>query len=125
MKFLINGNEYDPVLGLQKVTLQTLFELKVKHGISVRDLQTAARKMDDIKDPMQLLEDVEAFQTFMVIIWLARRYAGEKLSLAEANSDFGLADLEIVHEETDEPEAAALPPKTKRASGPGGKRRKG
>lgn len=125
MKLRINGTVYDPVLGLQKVTLQTLFELKVRHGVSIRDLQAAARKMDKITDPIEVFEDAEAFQTFMVIIWLARRYAGEKVSLEEANSDFGLVDLEIIREAEDEPEKApATPPKAQRASGQGGKRRK-
>jgi hypothetical protein len=100
MKFEINGRQYDAVAGMQKASLQTLYVLKVKNGIGMRDLMTRAQKMTEIKDPMELLDDQEMFQTLMVIIWLSRKYAGEiGLTLEEANDDFGIADLKIVEEE--------------------------
>lgn len=126
MKFKINGTEYDPEMGLRKATLQTLFELKVKHGIGMKSLMASAKRMEKISDPTDLLEDPEAFQTFMVVIWLARRYAGERLSLEEANDDFGIADLVLVTEDGDAEKLAAADPKvlTRPGSARAGKARK-
>lgn len=105
MKFLIEGREYDAEAGVQKVTLATLYELKVRHGIGMKGIMAAAKKISEFTDPMDLLEDKEAFQAFRVIIWLARKHAGEKnISLDDATS-FPLDTLMLIVEEEDEDEA--------------------
>jgi hypothetical protein len=123
MKFRINGKEYDAGAGVEKATLQTLYVLKVKHGIGMRSLADAALRLEKITDPMEILEDPEGLQAFMVIVWLARKQAGEFLTLEEANDDFGIADLELV--EDDEPEVGSESPKAVTGSVPAGKKRKG
>lgn len=111
MKFRIGDKEYDAELGLRKASLLTLFELKSKHGIGLKSLAATAKKFEQIADPMDLLEDEESFQLFLVVIWLARKYAGEKLTLEEANSDFALDELVLVVEDEPEAEAAGPDPK--------------
>lgn len=130
MKFVIKGKEYDPKLGLQKVSLNTLFELKVKHNVGVRDLQAAALRLEKIKDPLDLLEDVEAFQTFLIVIWLARRFAGDvgvngkPITLTEANDDFAITDLLLLTEDGDEEPAPDPKAQTPKDSVRGGKRKR-
>jgi hypothetical protein len=86
--FIIEGKEYDVEAGLAKVTLHTLFELKVKHGVSAKDLQDMARYLQkfDGQPGEVLLNDKTALRALMVVIWLARKHAGEKVTLEEANS---------------------------------------
>jgi hypothetical protein len=88
MIFIIEGKEYDIEAGLAKVTLHTLFELKVKHGISAKDLQEMAQYLQkfDGQDATVLMNDKTALRALMIVIWLARKHAGEKVSLEEANS---------------------------------------
>jgi hypothetical protein len=95
MVFSINGKEYDALLALAKVSLNTLYELKTKTGIGMQTLMKMVSKMGDFKDPTELLEDKDAFNAFRIIIWLARTHAGEKLSISEAN-DFPITDLLLV-----------------------------
>jgi hypothetical protein len=113
MKFMIGDKEYDAEQGVAKVSLSTLYELKVKHGIGMKTLVSMTRHFADFKDPLDLLEDKNAFRAFMIIIWLARRYAGEHCSLEEA-SQFPLDSLRIVNDEP-EPESD---PKAPTASSP-------
>lgn len=101
MKFLIEGREYDLKNGIAKATLYTLFELKSRYGIGMKSLVGSAKKMESLTDPMELLEDEASFKVFMALIWLARRYAGEKLTLEEANN-VSLDDFTVEPEEGDE-----------------------
>jgi hypothetical protein len=112
MKFMIGDNEYDAEEGVSKVSLSTLYELKVKHGIGMKTLVEMTRNFANFKDPLDLLEDKNAFRAFMIIIWLARRHAGERCTLEEA-SQFPLDSLRIVTEPEPEPD-----PKVQSASGP-------
>lgn len=123
MKFLIEGREYDLERGLSKASLYSLFELKSRYGIGVKSMVETAKRMDKMPDPMDLLDDEDAFKVFLAIVWLARRYAGEKLTLEEANS-MALDSLQIVNDEDGEttpdpkertvsvPAAPAVPPQT-------------
>jgi hypothetical protein len=113
MIFIIEGKEYDVDQGMAKVTLQTLFELKAKHGISAKDLQGMAGYLQKFngKDPAELLDDKVALRGLMVVIWLARKHAGEKLSMEEANS-FPMDQFLIKPEEPvadDDPKEATPP----------------
>ncbi len=111
MQFRIKGNLYDAELGLRKASLLTLFELKSRHGVGLKSLASTAKKFEQISDPMDLLEDTESFQLFLIIIWMARRYAGEKLTLEQANDDFALDEFSMVlpdaEEEAGDPKAPA------------------
>lgn len=112
MKFKIDEKEYDAEAGIAKVTLTTLYELKLRHGIGMQTLMEMLQKFEKFQTPMEILEDKHAFQAFRVLIWLARKHAGEKLSLDEAN-EFPLDTLEIIMPEEDEvapdPKAAGAP----------------
>lgn len=105
MQFEINGKTYDAELGLRKATLLTLFELKSRHGVGVKKLAETAKRFEKITDPMELLEDTDSFQLFLIVIWLARRYAGEKLTLEQANDDFALDELKLIVPDSEGPAA--------------------
>lgn len=116
MKFMIEDKEYNAEEGVSKVTLSTLYELKVKTGIGMKTLAEMVQRFDQITDPLDLLENKDSFKAFMIVIWLARRHAGERLSLEEA-SGFPLDTFRIVMEDDDEqPEQAD--PKAQPDSGP-------
>lgn len=100
MKLEIDGKHYDLEAGMSQADLHTLFELKSKYGIGMKSMLKAAERMKGL-DPMDLLEDVELFQTFLAMIWLARRHAGEKLTLEEGTS-IPLTKLKFIPEEGDE-----------------------
>lgn len=109
MMFSIDGKEYDALMGLAKVSLNTLYELKTKTGIGMQTLMGMAKKMQAFKDPNEILEDKDAFQAFRIIIWLARKHAGEDLSIAQAN-DFPITDLLLIGEPEDEEAPKVTPP---------------
>lgn len=100
MKLELNGKILDVENALARAELTTLFELKSKHGIGMKSLLKSLDKFSGL-DAMDMLEDTETFQTFLVLIWLARRYAGEKLSLEEAGA-FPLTDLKWIEDDEDE-----------------------
>lgn len=108
MKFKITGKDtiYDAQAGVEKATLHQLYELKVKHGIGVKTLAHMVHNMSKFEDPTDVLDDKDGFRALMIVIWLARRHAGEPLSLEEA-TNFPISDLEMVEEEV--PEAVADP----------------
>lgn len=95
-KWEINGKTYDAARGLQAVTLNTLLELKIEHGVSMKTLMASAQRLELITDPLDILDDLDALRTFRYIVWLARLAAGEKLTLEQANGDFGLSDLHVI-----------------------------
>jgi hypothetical protein len=107
MKFKIAGNDtiYDAQAGVEKATLHQLYELKVKHGIGVKTLANMVHHMSKFEDPTDVLDDKDGFRALMIVIWLARRHAGEHtLSLEDATS-FPISDLEMVEEEPPAEEA--------------------
>jgi hypothetical protein len=106
MKFTIEGREYDVEAGASKATLQTLYVMKTKYGIGVKQLVEMSRKFKTFKNPLDILDDPDAFNAFRAMIWLARVHAGEKLTMDEA-CDFPLDQL--VFTAPDEPEAEADP----------------
>lgn len=100
MKFRIGDKHYDVEQGAAKATLQTLYVMKTKYGIGMKQLAEVSKKFKTYKNPMDLLDDPEAFNAFRAMIWLARTHAGEKLTFEEA-CDFPLDEMTF---ETDEPE---------------------
>lgn len=118
MKFKITGSDtiYDAQAGVEKASLHQLYELKVKHGIGVKSLARMVQNMSKFDDPMDVLEDKDGFRALMVVIWLARRYAGENLTMEEA-TNFPITSMELVDEE--EPEAEDEAPKAQTDSAPG------
>lgn len=119
MKFMLRGGEtvYDCEAGIEKASLGLLYELKVKTGVGVKQLARMVQTLGKFEDPMDALSDKDAFRALMIVIWLARRHAGEKLSVEEAN-DVALNDFILVRDEPEEVEEAA-PKATLPDSGPG------
>jgi hypothetical protein len=107
VKLEIDGKQYDLEAGMARSDLYTLFELKSKYGIGMQSMLKAAQRMEGL-DPMELLEDAELFQMFLAMIWLARRHAGEKLTLEEAAS-IPLTELRVVNEEEEVADPADPP----------------
>lgn len=116
MKFQLSRNEgaqvYDADLGLSKVSLALLFELKVKHGISAKDLSEMANYLNKFngKSPLELMDDKVALRALMVVIWLTRRYfePGSRMTLDEANS-FAMDEFLIVDDGEDEADPKEAP----------------
>lgn len=108
MKLIIGETEYDAGEALAKVSLSTLYELKVRTGYGAKSLAEGAKRIGKMvgEDPMQILEDKEAFQVFRIIVWLARRHAGERMSLDEA-TDFPLDQMFLGGKDDREQMAAA------------------
>jgi hypothetical protein len=100
VKLLVNGKQYDVEAGMAQADLYSLYELKARYGIGMKSLLEAGTSMEGL-DPMDLLEDEKLFQAFLAMIWLARRHAGEKLTLEEANA-IPLHELQFLPEEGEE-----------------------
>lgn len=118
MKFMIRGGEtvYDAEAGVEKASLGLLYDLKVRTGIGVKTLARMVQNLSKFKDPMDILEEKDGFRALMIVIWLARQHAGEKITIEQANN-VPLSDLILLSEEK-EPEAA--PKVTPPDSGPEG-----
>lgn len=112
MKLKISGTEYDLEMGFKKATLQTLYVLNKDYGVSVKDLEDAGAKFEG-KGMVEILSDPELMHALMAMIWMARRYAGEEVTLDESSS-FPLVELEL--SDGDEPEVVA--PKEQTVSDP-------
>jgi hypothetical protein len=108
MKVKIQGKEYDIEQGMSKVSLTTLFELKSSYGIGMQTLMKTGERFGKIKDNTEILEDLELLNAFRVMVWLARKAAGEKLTLDEAN-DFPLDTFEFVSDEPEDADPKAEP----------------
>ena len=117
MKFMIAGSDtvYDAEAGVEKASLGLLYELKVKTGIGVKQLARMVQSLNKYSDPMDILDDKDGFRALMIVIWLARRHAGEKLSIEQAN-DVPIMDLMLIGEEEQQQEEQPDPKATSPAS---------
>lgn len=100
MKLKISGKLYDVEAGASKATLQTLLVMQRDYGINMPQLAAAAGRMQGITDPNQVLGDPELLQAFLVMVWLARRHAGEDMTLEES-SNVPIDELELIVEDGD------------------------
>jgi hypothetical protein len=114
---MIDGKEYDTIHSMQKPSLSILKEMLVKTGMGMKTLAERADKLNGIT-PIDILDDAEHLETLMVLVWLARRVAGEVLTLEEAN-DFPLDSMLRVVD--DKPEEEAPDPKAQAGSAPAAK----
>lgn len=132
MLLRIGTTEYDVTEALRKPTLNDLYYLKVKTrseehptGVSLKTLQDTLDNMAEI-DVDDWLDNAEMLLALRVMIYLARRHAGERVNLDQAN-DFALQDLALIAEDSDEPvleenaqNAKQDPPQPLADSGPAG-----
>lgn len=98
MKLKISGKEYDVDAGASKATLQTLYVMQRDYGVNMAELAEKAERFKDVRDPRQLLGDPDLLEALLVLIWMARRHAGENMTLEESGS-FPVDELEFVGED--------------------------
>lgn len=113
MKLKISGKVYDVEAGASKVKLQTLLVMQRDYGVNMADLAEKAERFKDVKDPRQLLGNPDLLEALLILIWMARKHAGENMTLEESG-DFPIDELEFVSEDVPEPD-----PKDQTGSGPG------
>lgn len=85
MKIIIEGKEYDLTAALQRPTLFLVREMKIRTGYGMKSLKEQSERFKGLTED-DFLEDADLMGAFMAMIWLARRTAGENLSLEAANS---------------------------------------
>lgn len=97
MKLVIQGTEY-PLGNINEATLDDLMALRKQTGLGVKGLRQRLDAMSSIEDSEDVLDDPESLLAIGALVWLARRKAGESLSLEQA-CDFPLAELEFIDDE--------------------------
>ena len=100
LKLTSTGKVYDIAAGARKVSLTTLAVLQRDYGVSMKIMDDAAQRFNKAKSPMEALDDPQVLLAFRVMVWLARRAAGEVLTLDEA-TDFPMDEVEWVPEPGD------------------------
>lgn len=104
----IAGAEYDLNEVLSRPSLNDLFYLKTKskspeypNGISLVTLGEYLKKLGQITDPRQIVDDADVLIALKGVIYLCRRHAGERLTWDDAG-ELELAELDFVIEDSDE-----------------------
>lgn len=113
MKLKIRGKVYDVEAAVSKVTLQNLLVMQRDYGVNMADLAERVARFKDVKDPRQLLGNPDLLEALLILIWMARRYAGEDMTLEESGS-FPMDEIEFIPDE----EPAVADPKEQTGSGP-------
>lgn len=111
MKIVIDSVVYDVMESMQGAALGDLRTLKKETGVSVRSISQTFMNMgermkddDGDLDPSLLLEDEDFLDSMIGLIWLARRKAGEKVTLEDAaDTSFNAFHLDFDDDE-EEPE---------------------
>lgn len=119
MKIIIEGKEYDLTAALQRPTLFLVREMKIRTGYGMKSLKEQSERFKGLTED-DFLEDADLMGAFMAMIWLARRTAGENLSLEAANS-FDFNEMTWAPDETAEAPAdpaAELPKEAATVSAP-------
>lgn len=107
MKIIIQGREYAAVAD-DSITLADLVVLKAQTGLSRADLFDLFESVKGLSEAQMQRSD-EALLIAGVSVWLARRHAGEQLTLEEA-CDVPMGEVEFVREPSDpEPAPAGRP----------------
>jgi hypothetical protein len=107
VKIIIQGREYTAVAD-DSITLADLVVLKAQTGLSRADLFDLFEQVQGLSEAQMQRSD-EALLIAGVSVWLARRHAGEQLTLEEA-CDVPMGQVEFVREPGDpEPTPAGRP----------------
>ena len=116
MKIMIQGREYTAVAD-DSITLADLVVLKAQTGLSRADLFDLFEQVQGLSEAQMQRSD-EALLIAGVSVWLARRHAGEQLSLEQA-CDVPMGQVEFVREPGD-PEPTTSGGRPDPTSRPGG-----
>lgn len=103
MKLILGEKQYPLEEAMQKASLNDLYVLKVRSGMGIKALKSNLEKMQTYSDPLDFLDDEGNLMALQAMIWLCRRFAGENLSIEEANS----TPINEIGFETDDEEPAA------------------
>lgn len=98
MKIIIQGKTYEGVLG-DDVTLSDLMAIKTATGMTRGDLEDLTKRVSKLSEK-ELQRSDEALIVAGVSVWLARRHAGEMLTLEEACA-VKMSDVEFIREPGD------------------------
>lgn len=98
MKIIIQGRTYDGVLG-DDVTLSDLMAIKTATGMTRADLEDLTQRVSKLSEK-ELQRSDEALIVAGISVWLARRHAGEMLTLEEACA-VPMTEVEFVREPGD------------------------
>jgi hypothetical protein len=96
---------------LNKASLLDLIELKKQTGLSTGDLEKLVGKLEDAKDDPEFsfIDDEGNLIALAVMIWLARRRAGERSLKFEDSADVPLDEIAFVAEDSDDEDDAESP----------------
>lgn len=100
MKLVIGSTQYDLEHAMQKASLNDLYDMTFQTGVGMSSLGSSLEGVNT-DDLDAVMDDPKVFQALRCLIFLARRYAGEKVSVAQANA-FPFSDLSFLEDETDE-----------------------
>lgn len=106
MHVLIKGVRYD-FDALNKASLLDLIALKKETGLTMQTLSNIYEALEKrSKEPdYDFLGDEDNLLLMAVLLWLARRKAGERTLSFEESADAPLSEIEFVADPDDEPEA--------------------
>ena len=100
MKVVIDGKEYGLEDSLHRAALGDLYTLKTKIGVSAKTI-TATFKLFGKTTVPDLLDDALVLRDLQGIVFLARRKAGESLTVDEAGQ-VSFTDISFVDDDEDE-----------------------
>jgi hypothetical protein len=117
MKLVIGATEY-PLGNINEATLDDLMMLRKQTGLGMKGLREKLQLLDKFDDPEDILDDPDALLAMGALVWLARRKAGEVLTLEQA-CDFPLHEMQFVEEPDDVAVADDVDPKSSTGSSEG------
>lgn len=103
MYVVVAGTKYE-FNALNKASLLDLIELKKQTGLTTGALEQLVTKLEQAKDDPEFsfIDDEGNLIALAVMIWLARRRAGERALKFEESADVPLHEITFVAEEGDE-----------------------
>lgn len=105
MRLIIQGQPYELEEAIGEAAIGDLYTLKVKLGISIKTINNTFETMGELArsegfDAMDLLDNPDVMLNLQGLIWLAKRSAGEKITVDEA----GRVPFSALGFESDEPD---------------------
>lgn len=112
-RIIIAGTSYGLDDSLGRASLGDLYTLKVKLGVSVKTITTTFQKFGELGanedfSPLDLLDDENVIRNLQGIVFLARRKAGENITVEDAGM-VSFMDIEFELDEADEAAVAEAP----------------
>ncbi len=97
MHVVVSGTEYH-FDALNKASLLDLIELKKQTGLTMESLGAIVSRLDEAKDDdgFDFTSDEGGLVALAVMIWLARRRAGERSLKFEDSADVPLDEIQFV-----------------------------